>query len=130
MSTGHLGRCAIGNIRHDLLHWFLSLEIPVQNIGISDMFHVASCGCSFLVSGVPVNFQASHRLPNGRIADAPAEFNAQFIPDLAAAHHGMVSMDIRNIAIQYLVCFLIPVHLSGSLQPFVVSAAGNTVNTA
>ena len=120
----------VSNIRYDFLHWFLSLEVPVQNIGISDMFHIASCGRSFPASGVAVNFQSLHGFPNGRITDDPAEFKAQLVPDLTVAHHRMVRMDVQDVAIQYLVGYLISVQLPSPFQPFVVTAAGNAVNAA
>ena len=39
-------------------------------------------------------------------------------------------MDVQDIVIQYLMCFLVLVQLACSFQPLIVTAAGNTVDFA
>ena len=94
------------------------------------MFQIGSCGRSLPTPGVSVDPQPLHGLPNSRITDDPAKFKTQFVPDLTVSHHWMVGMDVQDIVIQYLVCFLVLVQSACSFQPLIVTAAGNTVDFA
>ena len=61
---------------------------------------------NYLAAGITVYPKPFHRLPDRWIADDPPKFKAQLVLDLPISHHWVVGMDIPDIAIQYLMCFL------------------------